>query len=161
MMSYPKLIVAAIVVGFLAWTHILAHKFGADGVRLEVSTQALKQIEHAQDETRTMQEKLNAAQENYTRAQADIGQRDDRIRGLLGRMRNTPTAEQLANASPAALSQYAAEADRDFAECRAEYVALGTTAAKASAAAWAHRRAWPTIERKTIDQTRETLRSNP
>ena len=161
MMSYPKMIIAAIVVGFLAWTHILAHKFGADGVRLETAKQALKQIERAQDETRSMQEKLNAAQQTYQQAQADIGQRDGRIRALNDRMRNAPTAEQLANASPAALSRYAAEADRDFAECRDRYAALGSTAARASAAAWAHREGWPTIERESINQSRQTLRSTP
>jgi uncharacterized protein YlxW (UPF0749 family) len=143
MMSYPKMIVAAIVVGFLAWTHILAHKFGADGVRLETTKQALKQIERAQDETRSMQEKLNAAQQTYQQAQADIGQRDGRIRALNDRMRNTPTADQLASASAATLSGYAAEVDGDFAECRSALADMGRTAAAASAAAWAHRQGWP------------------
>lgn len=159
MIGYTKMIIAAIVVGFLAWTHILAHKFGADGVRLDVAQQALKQIERAQDETRDMQEKLNAAQQNYTRAQADIGQRDARILGLVDRMRNTPSADQLAQHTLGAVSRYAAETDRDFAECRARYADMGRTAAKASAAAWAHREAWP--NRESINQDRQTLRSTP
>jgi chromosome segregation ATPase len=158
-MSYPKMIIAAIVVGFLAWTHILAHKFGADGVRLDVSMQALKQIERAQDETRTMQEKLNAAQQNYIQAQADIGQRDGRIRALNDRMRNTPSADELAQHTLGAVSRYAAETDRDFAECREQYAEMGRTAASASAAAWAHREGWP--DRESINQSRETLRSKP
>jgi predicted methyltransferase len=161
MMSYPKMIIAAIVAGFLAWTHILAHKFGADGVRLETAKQALKQIERAQDQTRTMQEVANAAQENYIRAQADIDQRDGRIRGLVDRMRNTPTADQLASATLGSVSQYAAATDRDFAECRAKYADMGRTAARASAAAWAHREAWPSIDRESLNQSRETLRSKP
>jgi chromosome segregation ATPase len=161
MMSYAKMIVAAIVVGFLAWTHILVHKFGADGVRLETAQQALKQIERAQDETRSMQEKLNAAQQTYQQAQADIGQRDGRIRALNDRMRNAPTADQLASATLGSVSRYAAEADRDFAECRDRYAALGSTAAKASAAAWAHRDAWPTFNREAINQSRNTLRTAP
>jgi hypothetical protein len=161
MMSYPKLIVAAIVVGFLAWTNILAYKFGADGVRLDVAKKALKQIERAQDETRTMKEKADAAQKTYQQAQADIALRDHRIRDLNVRMRNSPTAQQLANASAAACGEYAASVDRDFAECRAEYAALGTTAASASAAAWAHRDAWPTLNREAINRERETLRTTP
>jgi chromosome segregation ATPase len=159
MISYAKLVFITIAVVLVAWSYRLVHQSGAEGVRLEVAQQALKQIERAQDETRDMQEKLNAAQQNYTQAQADIGQRDGRIRALNDRMRNTPTAKQLANASPAALSRYAAEADRDFAECRDRYAALGSTAARASAAAWAHREGWPTIERESINQSRETLRS--
>jgi predicted methyltransferase len=160
-MSYPKMIIAAIVVGFLAWTHILAHRSGADGVRLDVAKKALKQIERAQDETRDMQEKLNAAQQNYTQAQADIGQRDGRIRALNDRMRNTPTADQLASATLGSVSRYAAATDRDFAECRAKYADMGRTAARASAAAWAHREAWPTFNREAINQSRETLRNTP
>ncbi len=161
MISYVRLAIAAGVVALCAFALHLAHQFGADGVRLETAKQALRQIERAQDETRSMQEKLNAAQQNYTQAQADIGQRDGRIRALNDRMRNTPSAKQLANASLAALSRYAAEADRDFAECRDRYAALGSTAARASAAAWAHREGWPTIERESINQSRQTLRSTP
>lgn len=160
-MIYVRLAIAGVVVALLAWSHWTAHNIGADGVRLEVSLKAFKEIERAHDQTLTMKDRAHAAQENYTKAQADIGLRDHRIRDLNRRMRNTPTAEQLASASAAACGRYAAETDGDFAECRAEYAALGTEAAAAAAAAWAHRDAWPTINRESIDETRETLRTTP
>jgi hypothetical protein len=144
-MIYVRLAIAAGLVAFFAFTHYLAHQYGADGVRLETSKQALKQIERAQDETRSMQEKLDGAQQTYQKAQADIGLLGNRIRILNDRMLNTPSTEQLANLTAATLSAYASDTDRDFAECRDRYAALGRTAASASAAAWAHRDAWPTI----------------
>lgn len=146
-MSPVRIAFGLAAVGFFVWSLMLAHRFGADGVRLETAQQALKQIERAQDQTRTMQEKANAAQENYTRAQSDIAVRDRRIRGLVDRLRDeTPSAEQLAQHTLGAVSRYAAEADRDLAQCRAEYAALGNTAAGAAAAAWVHRDAWPRPE---------------
>lgn len=146
-MSPVRIAFGLAAVGFLVWTHMLANRFGADGVRLETAQQALKQIERAQDQTRTMQEVANAAQENYQQAQSDIAVRDRRIRGLVDRLRDeTPSAEQLAQHSLAAVSRYAAEADRDFAECRKQFAALGQTAAGAAAAAWVHREAWPTVK---------------
>ncbi len=99
----------------------------------------------ANEQARRLNEVAHEAQENYTRAQADIAVRDRRIRDLAGRLRNSPSAEQLAQFTAAAVSEYAADADRDFAECRERYAELGRTAAGAAAAAWALRAAWPVI----------------
>lgn len=49
----------------------------------------------------------------------------------------------LASATAEALRQHAADIERDFAECRREYVSLGDTAAAASRAAHALNDAWP------------------
>jgi hypothetical protein len=137
------------VAGFLAWSHVKAYKFGGDAVRLETSKQALKQIERAQDETRSMQEKLNAAQTNYTQAKDEILSSSRRIDDLVSRLRyQAPTAEQLVIYSSPALSEYAASLERDFAECRGEYAALGVVAADASAAAHALNDGWPELTGK-------------
>jgi hypothetical protein len=103
-------------------------------------------VRQAYEESRRMQEQAHEAQQNYTKAQADIGLRDRRIRDLAGRLRNTPTAEQLSQFTATAISEYAADADRDFAECRERYAEMGRTAAGAAAAAWAHREAWPELK---------------
>ena len=143
-MIYVRLAIAAAVVAFFAGTHYLAHQIGADSVRLDVAQQALKQIERAQDRTRQWQETAHEAQQNYTQAQAAIALRDDRIRALNKRMQQqAPSAEQLANASAAAVSRYAAETERDFAECRGRLAEVGRTAAAAAASAWACYEAWP------------------
>lgn len=131
------------IAGLLAWSLVLAYRFGADGVRLETAQQAMERVKQAQEETRVMQEKAHAAQENYTQAQAGIAERDRRIRGLVDRMRDTPSADDLAQHSVGAVSRYAAETDRDFAECRAEFAEMGRTAAGAAAAAHALKDAWP------------------
>lgn len=160
-MIYVRLAIAGVVVALLAWSHWTAHNIGADGVRLGVSLKAFKQIEQAQYATEQIRGVAHAAQENYIQAQADIGLRDRRIRSLVKRLHDTPSTEQLAQLTAATLSAYASDIDADFAECRAEYAALGTEAAAAAAAAWAHRDAWPTINRESIDETRETLRTTP
>lgn len=143
-MNLLRIAIGLALAGFLVWTHILAHDFGADGVRLEVAQQSMRQIERAQDETRTMQEKANAAQVIYTKAQSDIAERDRRIRRLVDGMRDSaPTTDELAQHSIGSVSRYAAEAERDFAECRAEFAEMGRTAAGASAAAHALKDTWP------------------
>lgn len=139
-----RLVIAATIAGFLIWIHIQVYKVGANSVRLATAQQALKQIERAQDETRNMQERVNAVQEKYQQARSEINVRDRRIRSLVDRMREqTPSAEQLAQHSAATISRYAYEIQRDFGECRAEYAELGREAARASEAAWACRESWP------------------
>lgn len=143
-MSPFKIAMALAAVGFLTWTHLQAVRYGADGVRLETAQAALKQVERAQEATTLWQDKTTDAQTLYTKAQNENTIRDRHIRSLNDRMRNqAPSAVQLAQLTPAALGDYAAEVERDFAECRAAVADLGATAASASAAAWALNDAWP------------------
>lgn len=135
------LVATVLMLGLQTWR--LKNEQLAHGETKAVHAELVRQ---AYEESRRMQEQAHEAQENYTRAQADIAQRDRRIRDLAGRLRNSPSAEQLAQFAAAALSEYAADADRDFAECRERYAELGRTAAGAAAAAWAHREAWPTVK---------------
>ena len=139
-----KIAMALAAVGFLTWAHLHAVRYGSDGVRLETAQAALKQVERAQEAAALWQDKATAAQTLYTKAQNEITIRDRRIRSLNDRMRNqAASAVQLAQLTPAALGDYAAEVERDFAECRAAVADLGATAASASAAAWALNDAWP------------------
>jgi uncharacterized phage infection (PIP) family protein YhgE len=134
------LVATAIMLGLQTWR--LKDEQIAHGETKAVHAELVRQ---ASEESRRMQEQSHEAQRNYAQAQADIAQRDRRIRTLAARLHSAPSAEQLSQFAAAALSEYAADIDRDFAECRERYVDLGTTAAGASAAAWALREAWPQI----------------
>jgi chromosome segregation ATPase len=129
---------------FVAWTHFTAYRFGGDAVKMEVLAQSLKSIEQARAQTQEWADKATKAQNEYQHATHQNQLLDRRIRSLNDRMRNqSPSAERLAQLTSAALGDYAAEVERDFAECRAEIADLGSTAASASAAAWALNDAWP------------------
>jgi len=135
MMTYVRLAIAAGVVAFLAFTHHMAHQFGADGVRLEVSMQALKQIERAQDETRKIQEAVNEAQQQYNQAIAGI--REFERRPTAGQLRHQELAARAARADADRLRALAAQAERDLEWTEAERSRFGVEAAEASAVAHA------------------------
>ena len=128
---------------FVAWTHFTAYRFGGDEVKMEVLAQSLKSIEQARAQTQEWADKATKAQNEYQHATHKNQLLDRRIRGLVDGMRSAPTSSELAQQPSAALGDYAAEVERDFAECRAAVADLGATAASASAAAWALNDAWP------------------
>jgi len=145
--KYFRWIAALAVVAGISWAIIKAHEIGADSVRLETARAALVQIERAQEQTQKMKDVAHDAQEKYESAKSEIADFDRRIRGTDDRMRQqAPSPEQLAQHTPAAIGDYAAETERDFAECRSALSDMGRAAAGAAAAAWAYRDAWPVID---------------
>lgn len=141
--TLARTIAAVGIVAALGYTHLSAYNHGKDTAR----AQAVK-LEHtrataAQTKERNLQNEVDQAQKNYTQAIRDMAGLNRTIRDLDVRMRDTPTLDDFAQATLAAVSRYATDTDRDFAACRAEYAELGNTAAGASAAAHALHESWP------------------
>lgn len=142
-----QIAIAAAVVGSLVWSHYKMYQYGRDKVMLVVNKKANEELERARKQTQELQEKLNAAQNDYASAKNEIRSSSRRIDDLVSRLRyKAPTAEQLVIYSSPTLSEYATSLERDFAECRAEYATLGVVAADASAAAHTLKDGWPEIK---------------
>ncbi len=102
----------------------------------------------AHEQALAIQGRVNEAQDQYTKAQHQLAERDRRISALLAGLRNTaPTASQLSKHTGPAVSEYAADIERDLAQCRDAYADMGRTAAYASAAAWTLIEGWPRVSR--------------
>lgn len=130
-------------------------KQGREEMKAEVSKQAMKQIDRANEQTESWKVQANAVDAKYQEAMDTIRGFGGRIAGIeRGMLKRTPSAERLAAAPKETISRYAAETDRDFAECRVRYEAVGFTAAGASAAAYALSDAWPSYEQTLEAQVR-------
>lgn len=79
----------------------------------------------------------------YRRTTDDIANTSSRLGSIAQRMRNQATTNSGSANTTQASSDITTEAERDIAECAAEYAKLGEQAAQASATAWALNDAWP------------------
>ena len=139
-------LVLALIAAFLFYRSSLIEK-GRDEVKADVSKKALKQIERAQEQTALWKAQANAADTKYQEAMDIIRGFGPSLAAIDSRMQQrTPSPVKLAGASKKAVDNYAAETDRDFADCRKRYAAMGETAATASAAAHALNDAWPAYQ---------------
>lgn len=153
-------VVAVLVAGYAG---IYAYDWIGDQREAQVVTRYEKQIadakEVANEESRRMQASVDHANTRVIELEQARADAESRIGALSLRMRNAkPSADSLARLSKSAVSGYAAEVERDFESCRAEYEAMGSIAAGASIAAWSHRDAWPAISREKLDKMRLTNR---
>ena len=135
---------AAIVAG---GCYYVANSIG-DAREAKVTALYERKIQAAADEAvrqaTKLQGRVDDANAKYQAAMADVDASSKRIDALNRRVRNAgPSPSAIANASPAAIRQYASEIAGDFGDCRDRYAAMGRVAAGASEAAWAHRLAWP------------------
>ena len=139
---------AAIVAG---GCYYVADKIG-DAREATVTALYERKIQAAADEAVRQATKLHVrvddANAKYQAAMADINAAGQRIDALNRRVRDAgPSPSAIANAPAAAIRQYASEIAGDFGDCRDRYAAMGRVAASASEAAWAHRLAWPGLDK--------------
>lgn len=145
----PGWLWAAICAGALAWGGAQTwrvHSLKSDIAKEKAYQQtAIALAERAaREETERLQGIVDETERKY---QADVSaarSAADRAVSQLARLRGqAASANDLANASKAALSDYAASAERDIDWCAGRLVRVGDTAAGASAAAHALNNGWP------------------
>jgi len=139
-------LVASLVAGFFWYRHSLIQE-GVEREKAKVAQAVAEQKALADAQERNMQEVANEAQEQYIKDMQAARIAADRAAADLARMRSkAASAEQLAGASKAALSDYAADAERDIDWCAGRLERVGNTAAEASAAAHGLYAAWPAYQ---------------
>lgn len=139
-------LVASIVAGFFWYRHSLIQE-GVEREKAKVAQAVAEQKALAVAQERNMQEVANEAQEQYIKDMQAARLAADRAAADLARMRSkAASAEQLAGASKAALSDYAADAERDIDWCAGRLERVGNTATEASAAAHGLYAAWPAYQ---------------
>lgn len=136
-------IVATLIGGFF-WYRASLIDMGREEVKADVSKQALKQIERAQDQASEWKVRANETDaRNQELAEALLKLSGGNAAGA-GRLRDSaPSAKQLAGASAETCWANAAEAEHDLGECAVRYSALGDTAAGAAQKAWEFHDKWP------------------
>lgn len=136
-------LVASLVAGFF-WYRASLIDIGREQVKADVSKQALKQIERAQDQTSEWKTQANEYDaRNQELAEALLKLSGSNAAGA-GRLRDSaPSAKQLAGASAETCWANASEAEHDLGECAVRYSALGDTAAGAAQKAWEFHDKWP------------------
>lgn len=144
-MRYVKLVLVTIMAGLLAWGGYTLYRSGSANVRADVAASAVEQMADAADTTKTLQDKVNAANKRLRALEQDRAAVRERLAAAERRLLDDPNSSAAANASREALREYAEALDRDFAECRAEVAALADEAAAASDAAHALSDAWPAV----------------
>lgn len=133
----------ALIAAFLWYRHSLIEE-GEAREQARVAAAVAEQKKLAEAQERNMQEVAHEAQEQYIQNMQAARLAADRAAADLARMRSkAASAEQLAGASRAALSDYAADAERDIDWCASRLERVGNTAAEASAAAHGLYAAWP------------------
>lgn len=144
---YRWLIAGVLILSVVAGLGWYRHSLIQEGVKREqanVAKAVAEQEALAKATANNLQEVADEAQSKYEKAMADKRDADKRSADALARLRSrAASAEQLAGASKAALGEYAADAERDIDWCGERLAATGSTAAEASAAAWALNDAWP------------------
>lgn len=143
MKNYLAIILAAIALGLGSWGLITMRADAKRSALAPVAASVLAQADKAATTTKKYQDNVDKANQNVRAAEADAAVRFDRITQLDQRMRSIDSTRAAARATADALRDYAADLDADFAECRAEYVALGGVAAEASIAAHGVAQGWP------------------
>lgn len=136
-------LVAGMVAAFFAYRNSLIQE-GVEREKVKVAMAVAEQKAIAEAQTRNMREIADEAQTQYINDMAAAKLAADRAAADLARLRGkAASATQLANASQASLSVYAADAERDIDWCAERLSRTGETAASASSAAHAFYAAWP------------------
>lgn len=144
-MNTIKLALVAALAGLLAWGGYTLYRSGSSDVRADVAGAAVEQMADAAATTKTLQDKVNAANTRLRALEQDRAAVRQRLAAAERRLLDDPNSGAAADASREALREYAEALDRDFAECRAEVAALADEAAAASDAAHALSDAWPAV----------------
>lgn len=135
------------LIGAFLWYRSSLIAEGEAREQAKVAQAVAEQKAKADEQTANMKEVADEAQAQYLKDMAAARAAADRAAADLARLRGkAASAQQLAGASKQAVDSYATETDRDFADCRKQYAAMGETAATASAAAWALNDAWPAYQ---------------
>lgn len=150
----PGWIWALICAGALAWGG--AQTWRVHSLKTDIANEKAYQAtaialaeRKAREETERLQGIVDETERKYQTDVAAVRSAADRATAQLARLRGqAASANDLANASKAALSDYAASAERDIDWCAGELVRTGETAAGASAAAHALNNGWP----RTFDE---------
>lgn len=150
----PGWIWALICAGALAWGG--AQTWRVHSLKTDIANEKAYQAtaialaeRKAREETERLQGIVDETERKYQTDVAAVRSAADRATAQLARLRGqAASANDLANASKAALSDYAASAERDIDWCAGRLVRVGDTAAGASAAAHALNNGWP----RTFDE---------
>jgi hypothetical protein len=154
-------LVLALIAAFLWYRHSLIQE-GEAREAAKVALIVAEQKALADAKTANMKEVADEAQSQYIKDMQAAKLAADRANADLARLRGkSASAEQLANASRQAISEYAADAERSVDYCAAALKDTGDTAGTASAAAHALYAGWPAYDRDFIDKQRAALRKEP
>lgn len=159
---------ALICAGALAWGGAQTwrvHSLKSDIASIkQAQAEALAAAEKAaREETDRLQGIVDETERKYQTDVAAVRSAADRATAQLARLRGqAASANDLANASKAALSDYAASAERDIDWCAERLVRTGEVAAGASSAAHALYDAWPANAdfQKRLDAFTQQLKGN-
>lgn len=133
----------ALIAAFLWYRSSLIEE-GESREQEKVAQAVAEQKALAAAQTRNMEEVANEAQSQYLQDMQAARAAADRSAADLARLRGkAASAQQLAGASKQALTEYAADAERDIDWCAGRLERVGATASQASAAAHALNDAWP------------------
>lgn len=143
--SYLKAAAVLAVTAALTWGGYTLYRSGGAGQRANDAVAAVAQAGKAATSTKTLQDKVNATNTRLRALEQERLVVRERLAAAEQRVLDNPGASDAADASAAALRDYAEEVERDFAECRAEVAALADEAAGASDAAHALYDSWPAL----------------
>ena len=139
-------LVLALIAAFLWYRNSLIND-GIEKEQAKVAQAVAEQKALAEAQTANMKEVADEAQSQYLQDMQAARAAADRAAADLARLRGkAASAQQLAGASKQALSEYAADAERDIDWCAGRLERTGNTAAEASAAAHTLNAAWPAYQ---------------
>lgn len=127
--------------------------------KTDAAKRTLRQIDAAQDQTRTWKEAHHAATSTYAEAIKAAGDSALRTAGIRQRMRDErPTAGELSGVAVAALREGFEGAEGDLDRCAGDVDRFSREAADAAAAHGTFERAWPR-ERSRAERATRTTRN--
>lgn len=141
-----KALVAALALGLCGWLGYTLYQSGGASQRAATAEAVVEQQAVAARTTKTLQAKVDEANRRLRTLEADRAAARERLTAAEQRLLDDPNSSAASVASVEALRDYAAEVERDFAECRAEVAALADEAAGASDAAHALSDSWPAAQ---------------
>lgn len=162
----PGWVYALIVAGALSWGG--AQTWRVHSLKTDIANEKAYQAtaialaeRKAREETERLQGIVDETERKYQTDVAAVRSAADRATAQLARLRGqAASANDLANASKAALSDYAASAERDIDWCAGRLVRVGDTAAGASAAAHALNNGWPRTFDEAMTLQLQTMKGN-
>lgn len=162
----PGWLYALIVAGALTWGG--AQTWRVHSLKSDIANEKAYQAtaialaeRKAREETERLQGIVDETERKYQTDVAAVRSAADRATAQLARLRGqAASANDLANASKAALSDYAASAERDIDWCAGRLVRVGDTAAGASAAAHALNNGWPRTFDEAMNLQLQTMKGN-
>lgn len=162
----PGWLYALICAGALAWGG--AQTWRVHSLKTDIANEKAYQAtaialaeRKAREETERLQGIVDETERKYQTDVAAVRSAADRATAQLARLRGqAASANDLANASKAALSDYAASAERDIDWCAGRLVRVGDTAAGASAAAHALNNGWPRTFDEAMTLQLQTMKGN-